>query len=700
MATSYATLNRDLRVAGFIPREMMPWLVVGLAAIVVSFAGVPWLKAFPTDWTFPQNAAMATMNVWLDWIVEGLEPITRAVSVALEWPMLVLRDTLQWLPWPVTVLGVIYLGWRVAGRAVAWFCVAAMLYIALSGYWQQAMNTMALVGVAVPLSLLLGLSIGIAAERTRIGRRIVPPTLDLMQTMPTFAYLIPLLVLFGFGPVVGLIASAIYACPPMVRNVALGLQRVPDDILEAAKISGASRFQRLFWVELPSAMAQIKVGINQTIMAALSMVIIASVIGGFDDIGWEVLSTMRKARFGESLLAGLVIVLLAVVIDRISSAYASQNFASTPRRLQARSSYLFGVTLLALCVLLKIADLDAPIEDPDWTRNIAAWMNARLDAVVVSSGDALTALKNTIFFYYLLPLRIGFSQAILPLTWGFDFTTSMRLGYLTGMGCLSLALVSWLGWRVGLAVAGIAYVLYFGLTGAPWSILVAAAVLLSWQLGGARVGVFTLCALAFIVVTGMWAPAMLSVYLCGAAAALSFFLGSILGVWAASSDKVSALIRPVADTFQTIPLFVFLIPVLMFFQVGEFTALLAIIAYAFVPAIRYTESGLRQVSAQLIEVARAQGCTPLQIFWQVKLPLAVPSILVGLNQTIMFSFAMLVIAALVGTTGLGQQIYLALSAADTISGMIAGLSMAFLAMIADRLMQAWAGKQTGARPPA
>ena len=147
------------------------------------------------------------------------------------------------------------------------------------------MNTLALVSVAVPLSLMVGLFGGIAVYSSRKARAVIMPLLDLMQTMPTFAYLIPILFLFGFGPVVGLIASAIFATPPMVRNVVLGLQRVPDEVREAGHIAGTSRVQQLLWVELPAALAQLKIGINQTIMAALSMVIIAAVIGGFDDIG-------------------------------------------------------------------------------------------------------------------------------------------------------------------------------------------------------------------------------------------------------------------------------------------------------------------------------------------------------------------------------------------------------------------------------
>ena len=675
------------------PQQSLPWLALLVIALALPLllTTLPWLKTWPTDWIIP---LADWVNAGMDALAPAVKPVTRLLSTVLEWPMIMLRDVLQWLPWPVIVLAVLIIALRASGPRLAVICLIALLYIALSGYWRQAMNTMALVGIAVPLSLLLGLMIGIAAQRTKLGARIVPPTLDVMQTMPTFAYLIPLLVLFGFGPVVGLIASAIYACPPMVRNVHLGLKQIPSEIKEAATISGSSSWQKLFWVELPAAMAQIKVGINQTIMAALSMVIIASVIGGFDDIGWEVLSTMRKARFGDSLLAGFVIVLLAVVIDRISAAYASKDKTQAAHALVSKRNawYLWG-GLLVLCAVIKLTGFDTSISDPAWAKSVSVWLDTRLENVVVTYGNALTAFKNTLFYYYLLPLRIGFSQAILPFTWGFDFTLVMRWGYGIAMFVLALGFGWRKGWRAGILIAALSYLLYFGLTGMPWLVFGTAIVLLAWHAGNVATAIFTGLALAFILVTGMWERAMLSVYLCGAAVILSFLLGSSLGVWAATSERVSAIIRPISDTFQTIPLFVFLIPVLMFFQIGEFTALLAIIAYAFVPAVRYTENGLRQVAPELIEVATEQGATPWQIFWQIKIPLAIPTIMVGLNQTVMYAFAMLVIAALVGTTGLGQQVYLSLSAADTGAGMIAGLSMALLAMITDRIIQTWASKR-------
>jgi glycine betaine/proline transport system permease protein len=189
--------------------------------------------------------------------------------------------------------------------------------------------------------------------------------------------------------------------------------------------------------------------------------------------------------------------------------------------------------------------------------------------------------------------------------------------------------------------------------------------------------------------TGVWGEAMTSVYMCLAAVVACLLVGGAAGIWASQNNRVSNFIRPINDTLQTMPLFVILIPFLMFFQIGEFTSFLAIVAYAIVPVIRYTEHGLRNVPAEVVEAAQAMGSTRRQLLWEVKMPLAIPEIMLGLNQTVMFALAMLVITALVGSKGLGQSVYIALSAADAGKGIVAGLGMALIAIIADRIIQSW-----------
>jgi glycine betaine/proline transport system permease protein len=576
------------------------------------------------------------------------------------------------------------LGWRLGGWRLAAMAAAALGFVLASGYWIESMNTLSLVAVSVPLALGLGLAVGVLAYEAPRLRGPVGATLDVMQVVPTFAYLTPLLLLFGFGPVVGLIASAIYAAPPMARNVLLGLQRVDPETREAAAMAGATRAQRLWFVELPAAGRQIMVGVNQCVMAALSMVIIAAVIGGFDDIGWEVLLTMRKAQFGQSLLAGLVIVAFAILIDRMTAALAEPEARGDPRVAAA----LVGLTALAVLI--------APAGDPaafTALQPAADGVDAALSAFTAANGAALDGIKNGAMFYGLLPLRIGLEQAVLPFTWGFAWTPAHTLWFAAGAAALAGALALRYGLALGVGALVAAWTLLVGVTGLPWPAVIAAAAALAWRAGGPRLAAFAAAALGAILLAGLWDRAMLSLYLVGAAVAACAALGGALGLLAAVSGTAWRVLRPVCDMLQTIPLFVFLIPALMFFQIGEFAAFLAIIAYAVAPMIRYTRHGLVSTPPDLIEAAVASGATRTQTLLAVRAPHAAPTILLGLNQTILYAFAMLVIAALIGTTGLGQAIYIALGQADVGLGVAAGAAMALLALIADRIAQGFAAER-------
>ena len=233
-------------------------------------------------------------------------------------------------------------------------------------------------------------------------------------------------------------------------------------------------------------------------------------------------------------------------------------------------------------------------------------------------------------------------------------------------------------------------VLEIGVAQLPWPILIVGVGLLGWVASGPKLAIQVTVLLGLILISGLWDRAMLSLYLSGAAVAACALVGGTLGFWSAMSPRVWMVVRPICDTLQTIPLFVFLIPVLMFFQIGEFSAFLAICMYAVVPMIRYTRHGLITTPDEMIEAATASGAGRWQTMFEVRAPYAAPTILLGLNQTILYAFAMLVIAALIGTTGLGQSIYLALGQADVGLGVTAGAAMAILALVADRLVQGFA----------
>ena len=518
---------------------------------------------------------------------------------------------------------------------------------------------------------------------TRASVMAVLTLLDVMQTVPTFAYLTPLLLLFGFGPVVGLIASAIYAAPPMARNVLLGLERVEPDIKEAAIMSGGTRLQRLFLIEIPAAKTQIMVGLNQCLMAALSMVIIAAVIGGFDDIGWEVLLTMRKAQFGQAFLAGLVIVVFAIVIDRMSGALARDRNRADPRISYA----ILGAALVGTLLLWNALP---PVESFAVFDPVAENVDASLGAFTAANGASLDAFKNTIVFFGLLPLRIGLDGAVLAFTWGFQWTQAMSLWFFAAAALLGglLALRGYVRAGVGLVLAAI--VLETGIAELPWPFVIFGAGAIGWASGGRKLALFAVLMLALILVSGLWERALLSLYLSGVSVFACAVVGGAIGLLCSVSPLSWALVRPICDMLQTIPLFVFLIPVLMFFQIGEFSAFLAICAYAIVPMIRYTQHGLTTTPDELLDAATTSGATPWQTMREVRIPYAMPTILLGLNQTILYAFAMLVIAALIGTTGLGQSIFLALGQADVGLGIAAGAAMAILALVADRLVQGFA----------
>lgn len=668
--------------------------VVLFTLLCILVAGdVSWLIAWPEDLVLP---LVGILNVFMDWFIGWFGWFFRGLGWLMGWPITFMQWVLHGLPWPIVIGLTVIVAHKADGWRLAAFAAASMFYMLIVGYWTESMNTLALVAISVPLSISVGFGFGVLAFRSPRARRIVMPSLDLLQTVPVFAYLIPILLLFGFGTVVGLVASLLYAFPPMVRNTVLGLERVPSEAIESGMMAGASEGQ-LFWqVRVPSASRQLLLGVNQTTMAALSMVIIASIIGGTADIGWEVLSTIRKASFGESLLAGVVIALIAMVMDRVSRGFATHDvdLHAAERPFAQRHAHLIAVGILVPVVAVSVWLLPFLTDYPkEWTFFPAKPMNDAILYIVVEYKGVISYIKQISFFFVMLPLRIGLENTVGPRTWGFDPGAVHVAGYVLLVCGLAFLAARASSIRAAMAVLLAGMVYYFGLTNIPWPALFAIIGCLAWGTGGRRLATGVLAGLAYLLLTGIWELAVLSVYLCGIAVILSFIAGSAIGIWAAHDKRVSAFIRPINDTLQTMPQFVPLIPILMIFKIGDFTALLAIMAYAIVPAVRYSEHALRSLPAEVVEAATAMGCTRSQLLWQVKLPMALPELMLGLNQTIMYGISMLVIAALVGTKDLGQQVYVGLGDGDFGVGMVAGVGMAVIAITADRITQAWSRKK-------
>ena len=688
--------NIEAPSSSMVSRGALVWFaILATTLFLLSIrTSAPWLITFPEGWVLPVTSQM---NDAMGWVVTHTGAFFRSVSDALNAPMSNVRDLLNWLPWSVTVFVLAVTAYAASGWKLAVFTVLAVAYMLLVGLWTESMNSLTLVAMSVPMAVMIGFGFGTLGFYYPRAERAIMFMLDVLQTVPAFAYLLPILLLFGFGAVVGLIASILFAFPPMVRNTLVGLRGVSPEVIESGLMSGATAAQLFFQVRVPSALKQILLGINQTTMAAFSMVIIASIIGGSSDVGWEVLSAIRKARFGESLVAGIVIALMAMVMDRITSGFAKKDADDIDDHdALFAQRYRYLLIAIAGAMVLYVLSLLFPVLQsyPEaWEFDPSGPLNDAIDYVIVEYAAWIALIKTWAFFFLMLPLKIGLEQAISPYSWGFEFTFERKLMYgILAIGAVGLA---WArsGVEAAIAAALLAITLFVGITKLPWPTVFAVVAFLSWQLAGMRLALAVLVGLGFLLLSGVWPQTMLSIYLCGIGVILSFILGSTIGILAAEFQPVSYFVRPINDTLQTMPLFVLLIPFVMIFKIGEFTALLAIMAYATVPAIRYSEHGLRSVSAEVIEAAECMGCTRWQMLWQVKIPLAMPVMMLGLNQTIMYGISMLVITALVGTSGLGQQVYIGLGDGDFGVGMTAGIGMAIIAIVADRLTQAWSRKK-------
>lgn len=311
-----------------------------LAVLLVSQVFVIWRVLTPDTshalLQFPENRqallwTAESIDQYIAWSQVTFEGAFVGVIFAVRSVIEGIENLLGWLPWPVSALALVFLAWRSAGLALALTSSAALVYIGLFGFWERTIATLALVGSSVLIALVIGVPTGIVLARRPLMRRLITPLLDVMQTLPTFVYLIPAVAFFSVGKTPAVIATVIFALAPMIRLTSLGIQEVPKDAVEAAVAHGASPWQTLIKVQLPLARRSLLLGINQTIVMSLSMVVVAALIGA-GGLGYDVMTALRNIKGGEGMLAGVAIVLCALIPDRIiQSSLRKQDHLHNPQ---------------------------------------------------------------------------------------------------------------------------------------------------------------------------------------------------------------------------------------------------------------------------------------------------------------------------------------------------------------------------------
>ncbi len=592
---------------------------------------------FRNQWTLPHNddaQLFRDLNGVRDSVAANrtvLEPVRAFVAALID----VFNNLIASLGWP-GVIGVAgALGFAFSGVRVALLGVLGFASLGVLGLWDESMATLGMMLAAVVIALLFGLPLGILAGRSDRVSAILSPILDVMQIMPTLAYLTPVTLLFLIGATPSTVATLVFAMPAAIRITALGIRGVSGASVEAARSLGSTEAQVLRKVQIPLARRAVGLAINQTIMLGLSMIVITGLIGA-PGLGESLTQALSKHDVGSAFDSGIAIVILAIILDRLTFA-AGESLDPRVRAARSRRGGRW-MTIGAPLALLGIG-LAAPF-----------------------AVDA-TAFPDAIAFSFRTPVN-DFTSWLTDTFQGItlttkDVATNLVINPLEGF-----------------------------LTSAPWWLIIAIIALIAWTVSGRRPAITAAICLGLIVLLGLWAHAMATLANVIVGTMLTLIIGAAIGIQTARHDRVRAVLRPILDAAQTMPAFVYLIPALALFSPTRFTAIVAAVIYAAPPVIRLVEVGVRAVPATVVEAATASGATSRQLLWKVQLPMSRNALLLAANQGIVMVLSMVVIGGLVGAGALGFDVITGFARGEQFGkGLAAGIAIVLLGIMLDRITQ-------------
>ena len=615
-----------------------------------------WKNEFPWPTSLTWQELPRKLDSAQEWLLEqrteGSNPFFAVLDgfrAFAEWLVTALLNTIEWLTWIGTIAAGTLIVLRFGGRRAALIVFGAFASFALLGLWEESMQTLALMTAAVVISLAIGVPVGIWAGRNERVYRAITPVLDAMQIVPAFAYLMPVVIIFSVGSAAAVICTLIYAIPPSVRITALGIRGVTSESVEASRALGATPRQTLFKVQLPLARRQLLLALNQTIMFALSLVVIAGLIGG-RGLG-DVVTNGLYSNPALAVLAGIAIVIMAIALDRATAAIADRTDPARRQltdegRKRARKITLGTLGLIALIVLVARA-LGADAIYPDQFETSTSIYDANIQSTVLGwINDALEYIQDPASFIFGITDPVG------------NFILERMLQPVQNL-----------------------------LMDTPWFVVLGCLTAIAYVVSGMRPAVTAFLMLAVIGLMGVWEPAMDTASQVLVATAIAVVIGIAIGIWAAESPRVEKLLRPILDTLQTLPQLVYIIPFIYLMPVSLVPGVVASVLYAVPVVIRLVTAGIRSVPPAPVEAAQAFGASRRQVLAKVKVPLARDSIMLGVNQGIIMVLAVVVIGGLVGSGALGDAVARGLQRNEFGQGVVASLAILALGIALDRVTQ-------------
>lgn len=543
--------------------------------------------------------------------------------------------TIGWLGVVGIVAFIVYATsqWRAAVLSVI-----LLLGCGALGMWQFTMDSIAMTLASVLLSLAIGIPLGIWAGLSDRVLKFLTPFLDLAQILPTLVYMAPIALVFMIGAASATIATMIYSIPISIRITSHAIRTLNQSPIEAAESSGSTKLQILFKVQLPMAKQMIVLGINQTVMAAVSFVVIAALIGA-PGLGKPVVSALIIRNVGQGFVAGLAVVCLAILLDRSTSAAAKRQSSFiplSPKVIRNRRIFKLLVGLMAIVsVYLSRTLLWAAV----WPSEISIAKNVE----VFTNNGTKWILDNLYIF------TVGFKDLI-------SYTVLNPLESL--------------------------------LAGSPWYVTVGIIVVVALIIAEKKVALLAFILSMLIVMSGLWYESMLTLTQTIVGTLLTMIVGLGLGIWTGRNDRLEKFMRPFLDAGQTLPAFVYLVPMLGLFGPTRFTAIATGIVYSIPIVVKIVCEGIRAVPSTLVEAATAAGSTTRQIITKVQLPAAKKTILLAVNQGLIYVLAVVVIGGFVGSGGLGYLVIVGNAKPELQGkGLIAGVCILLLGVIFDRIMQ-------------